>query len=113
VRTANSSHPKFIGRSTIVLEIKAPFTAGSADCISVARSRSPLWREPATGWRPDRSPPPLYFSCTEPDTLTTTLVLPASTGTGASDEKDFACAAIIRGRIGPFSLALTDTSRNV
>ena len=55
-----------------------------------------------------------YLSCTEPETLTTTLVLPASTGTAASNDIfDAASAAIMRGRVGGPWLALTDTSRSV
>ena len=56
---------------------------------------------------------PAYRSCTVPDTVTTTLVLPASTGTGASAMDDLASMAIMRGRGMPWSLELTDTSRSV
>lgn len=38
--------------------------------------------------------------------MTSTLLLPASTGIGASDMTDLACTAIMRGRTGPWSLAL-------
>ena len=56
-----------------------------------------------------------YLSCTEPETLTTTLALPASIGTGASAEAALAIAsiAIMRGCTGPPWCALTDTSRSV
>ena len=53
--------------------------------------------------------------CTEPETLTTTCALPASTGTGASEyAADLASMAIARGRgPGDISLLFTDTSRRL
>lgn len=55
-----------------------------------------------------------YFSCTDPETVTTTAVLPASTGTGASAVMALASMASIRGLgVNPWSLALTLTSRRV
>jgi len=55
-----------------------------------------------------------YFNCTDPDTVTTTEVLPASTGTGVSAIAARASNAIKRGRgVKPGSTALTLTSRRV
>lgn len=39
-----------------------------------------------------------YFNCTDPDIVTCTAVLPASTGTGASLTAALASSVIIRGR---------------
>ena len=50
--------------------------------------------------------------CTEPDTLTRTALLPASTGIGESDMAALASIAIMRGRTGPWSLVLMETSRS-
>ena len=48
------------------------------------------------------------------ETVTTTLLLPGSTGTALSLSADLAWAVIMRGRgMKPGSLALTDTSRSV
>ena len=56
----------------------------------------------------------IYFNCTDPDTVTSTVLLPASTGTGASLAAALASIAIMRGRgTKLWSLALTDTSRSV
>ena len=52
--------------------------------------------------------------CTEPVTFTTTVLLPASTGMDDSAMSDLALMAIARWRgIGPWSFALTDTSRRL
>ena len=65
-----------------------PWTSWADSPCSCARrrpTRYAVWPGRSTAAGPlSRRCPGAYFSCTEPDTLTTTLVLPASTGTGAS-----------------------------
>ncbi|RAR84961.1 hypothetical protein AX018_100851 [Paracidovorax anthurii] len=59
---------------------------------------------------------PYQWSCTEPDTFTTTCALPASTGTGASADAiaDLAIAPIkVTLLPGTISLPWTATSRSV
>ena len=58
--------------------------------------------------------PVIHLSWTVPETVTITVVLPASNGTEASVLATVAPIAIMRGRgTKPWSLALTDTSRRV
>ena len=74
------------GREAAFAAVHHGGTAGRARRVPVLAGRRPGARRRLAGRRRlDRAVAlQPYFSCTEPDTLTTTLVLPASTGTAAS-----------------------------
>ena len=59
---------------------------------------TPCWAPPLMPTRAREQK--FYFNCTDPDTVTNTVVFPASTGTGASDTDALASMAIRRGRGG-------------